>query len=79
VFYSLQTILGARVTQHLQNVKEARKERRKKFGEDIDFKSTMRYGKICSPFQAVQTKVCTVIKTIYQAGHELSCVSQSWK
>lgn len=51
-----KTILGARVTQHLQNVKEARKERRKKFGEDIDFKSTMRYGKICSPFQAVQTK-----------------------
>ncbi|XP_052069658.1 WD repeat-containing protein on Y chromosome-like isoform X4 [Mytilus californianus] len=51
-----KTILGARVTQHLQNVKEARKERRKKFGEEIDFKSTMRYGKICSPFQAVQTK-----------------------
>ncbi|XP_063446060.1 WD repeat-containing protein on Y chromosome-like isoform X2 [Mytilus trossulus] len=51
-----ETILGARVTQHLQNVKEARKERRRKFGEEIDFKSTQRYGKICSPFQAVQTK-----------------------
>ncbi|XP_072043758.1 LOW QUALITY PROTEIN: cilia- and flagella-associated protein 337-like [Amphiura filiformis] len=49
---SRHTLLGVQVEQGLAKITQSRQQRRQRFG-DVDAKSTVRFGKTCSPFQAL--------------------------
>lgn len=52
----LQTFLGLKVEKELERQQRDRKDRRHAYGE-IEFKQTQRFGKLCSPYQALATPV----------------------
>ncbi|XP_062601746.1 WD repeat-containing protein on Y chromosome-like isoform X1 [Saccostrea cucullata] len=51
-----QTFLGAKVAQQLQTIKESRIDRRNRLSKDVNFKDIHKFGKICSPYRALNTK-----------------------
>lgn len=55
--WQLQTFLGAKVAQQLQTIKESRIDRRIRLSKDVNFKDIHKFGKICSPYRALNTKV----------------------
>ena len=55
-FWPLQTFLGAKVAQQLQTIKESRIDRRNRLSKDVNFKDIHKFGKICSPYRALNTK-----------------------
>ncbi|XP_033741857.1 WD repeat-containing protein on Y chromosome-like isoform X2 [Pecten maximus] len=57
-----KTFLGSKVARQLQSMKTCRMDRRNRLAEDVDFTITQRYGKLCSPFQALQTKDVVEVK-----------------
>ncbi|XP_069124684.1 cilia- and flagella-associated protein 337-like isoform X2 [Argopecten irradians] len=57
-----KTFLGSKVARQLQSMKTCRMDRRNRLAEDVDFTITQRYGKLCSPFQALQTKDVVDVK-----------------
>ncbi|XP_071952599.1 cilia- and flagella-associated protein 337-like [Antedon mediterranea] len=48
------SILGRRVDEGLARITQSRQERRHRYGE-VNSRTTARFGKICSPFQALAT------------------------
>lgn len=54
--WPLQTFLGAKVAQQLQTIKESRIDRRNRLSKDVNFKDIHKFGKICSPYRALNTK-----------------------
>ncbi|KAK3091715.1 hypothetical protein FSP39_022107 [Pinctada imbricata] len=57
-----KTFLGSKVAEQLRTIKESRIERRHRLSQDVNFKDTQRFGKICSPYQALKTKDVEEIK-----------------
>ncbi|XP_048762594.2 WD repeat-containing protein on Y chromosome-like isoform X3 [Ostrea edulis] len=57
-----QTFLGTRVAQQLQTIKESRIDRRNRLSKDVNFKDIHKFGKICSPYRALNTKDVEEIK-----------------
>ncbi len=55
-FLLYQSLLGIQVEQGLAKITQSRQQRRQRFG-DVDAKSTSRFGKTCSPFQALSLLV----------------------
>lgn len=69
----LQTSLGLKVEQELMRQQRDRQGRRQVFGE-IEVKQTARFGKICSPYQALTTPVSTTIFFKHIDGHSFSFI-----
>ncbi|XP_071797033.1 cilia- and flagella-associated protein 337-like isoform X1 [Asterias amurensis] len=51
---SAPSLLGRQVDQDFARITLSRQERRHRYGE-VDMKATQRFGKLCSPFQALTT------------------------